>query len=297
MREMEPSQTAFAAAAHRAAHQLLEQGRIFADPLALAILGQDARTVAEKAQARPSQRGMRLFIAARSRFAETSVSSGVATRGVRQLVMLGAGLDTFAYRSPLAFRLRVFEVDHPATQAWKRRRLAESGIALPPTLAFAPVDFDRDSLLGRLVEAGFDPARRSVFTWLGVVPYLTTATVRATLQLIGALPGGAEVVFDYGDPPATLSPDALAAHEDRATRVAALGEPFLSHFEPAVLHEMLRELGFSEIEDRGPKALFEAYFAAALPAARTVANGALPERGGHVIFAATPARPQSSTGA
>ena len=290
MHAREPSRTAFVAAAHRAAHQMLEQGRIFYDPMALPILGLDAQTVAQEAQGHPCRRGMRLFIAARSRFAETCLEAGLETRGVRQLVVLGAGLDTFAYRSPLAHRLRMFEVDHPGTQAWKRRRLAQAGIAIPPTLAFAPVDFEHDSLLDRLVEAGFDPEHRSVFTWLGVVPYLTAPAVRATLQLIGALPGGAEVIFDYGDPPAALSPDALAAREERAARVAALGEPFLSHFEPAALHQMLRELGFSEIEDRGLRALLVPYLSADPLAAGTSARGSLPERGGHVIFAGTPAR-------
>src|SRR5208283_4755726 len=111
-----------AAAAHRAAHQVLEQGRIFADPLALRILGKDAETVAREAEKQPSARRMRIFIAARARFAEDALAAAVE-RGVRQLVVLGAGLDTYAYRSPLRDRLRIFEVDHPATQAWKRQCL------------------------------------------------------------------------------------------------------------------------------------------------------------------------------
>jgi hypothetical protein len=133
-----PSRTAKAAAAHRAAHQVLEQGRLFADPLALRILGDDAETAVREAEADPSKRRMRIFIAARTRFAEDALAAAVQ-RGVRQLVVLGAGLDTFAYRSPHGDRLSLFEVDHPATQAWKRQRLADAAIPVPDSLVFAPI--------------------------------------------------------------------------------------------------------------------------------------------------------------
>jgi methyltransferase (TIGR00027 family) len=280
MLEQQPSRTALAAAAHRAAHQLLEQGRIFADPLAVPVLGLDASALAREAEAEPARRGMRLFIAARTCLAETALKAGVETRGVGQLVVLGAGLDTFAYRNPFGDRLKVFEVDHPATQAWKRRRLAEAGIALPPGLIFAPVDFERSGLREGLAAAGFDPTQRSFFTWLGVVPYLSEAAVTSTLAVIGALPGGAEVVFDYADPPESLSPEQQAAHRRRAERVAALGEPFLSYFEPPGLHLRLRGLGFAAIEDLGPRELALRYFGV-----RSTAQ--VPERGGHVLVART----------
>lgn len=279
MRELEPSRTAMAAADHRAAHQVLERGRIFTDPLAIAVLGQDAETVVKDAEAHPSRRGMRHFIAARSHFAEETLSHGVETRGVRQVAVLGAGLDTFAYRNPHGKRVQVFEVDHPATQAWKRRRLAEAGIAVPNTLVFAPVDFERQELFAALQAVGFDPGMRTFFFWLGVVPYLTEGAVRATLEAIGALPGGAEVVFDYGDPPGTISPDRHAVYQARAARVAALGEPWLSYFEPADLEAMLHRLGFTQVEDLGPSALAARYWPSAARAAS--------ERGGHVVFAAT----------
>jgi methyltransferase (TIGR00027 family) len=289
MLEKEPSRTALAAAAYRAAHQLLEQGRVFADPLAVIILGADAELLTTDPQAQTAAQGMRFFIAARSRFAETALQTGVETRGVSQLVVLGAGLDTFAYRNPFADRLRVFEVDHPATQAWKRRRLEEVGIVVPKSLAFAPVDFERESWLETLGAVGFDPAKRTFFMWLGVVHYLTPEVVTATLSQIGALPGGAEVVFDYSDPPSTLAPDAQALHRRRADRVAAIGEPFLSDFEPATLHATLETLGFSDIDDLGPFGLLERYLGPqAVAANRAMSDGRLrPDRGGHVIFAAT----------
>lgn len=279
MDEQAPSRTAFAAAAHRAAHQVLEQGAIFGDPLALAILGPEADAAVREAEADPTRRGMRLFIAARSNVAETALASAVLDRDVRQLVVLGAGLDTFAYRNPFRETLRVFEVDHPATQAWKRRRLAEAELPIPSSLTFAPVDFEREDLLTRLAACGFEPGRPSFFTWLGVVPYLTEPAVFATLGMIGGLEGGAEVVFDYADPPETLTPEMRAAHEARAARVAALGEPFLSSFEPAGLHDRLRALGFGEIEDLNlPRLAARFGFAG---------DRVLPERGGHVLRART----------
>lgn len=279
MDEQAPSRTAFAAAAHRAAHQVLEQGAIFGDPLALAILGPEADAAVREAEADPTRRGMRLFIAARSNVAETALASAVLDRDVRQLVVLGAGLDTFAYRNPFRETLRAFEVDHPATQAWKRRRLAEAELPIPSSLTFAPVDFEREDLLTRLAACGFEPGRPSFFTWLGVVPYLTEPAVFATLGMIGGLEGGAEVVFDYADPPETLTPEMRAAHEARAARVAALGEPFLSSFEPAGLHDRLRALGFGEIEDLNlPRLAARFGFAG---------DRVLPERGGHVLRART----------
>src|SRR5271157_5063002 len=211
-----PSRTAWAAAAHRAAHQVLEQGRIFTDPLALRILGEDAETVARKAAERPSGRRMRIFIAVRTRFAEDALAAAVQ-RGVRQLVVLGAGLDTYAYRGALRDRLRIFEVDHPATQAWKRQRLADAAIPLPPCLTFAPVDFERETLAEGLAAAGFDPARQTFFTWLGVVPYLTEEAIWPTLGFIASLPNGAHVAFDYSDPPASFSAEARIHHESRAS--------------------------------------------------------------------------------
>ena len=271
----QPSRTAQRAAAHRAVHQLLEQGRIFHDPLAVRILGEDPRALEAQAVANPAQRGMRLFIAARTRFAETAVAAG-AKRGVGQLVVLGAGLDTFAYRNPHP-GLRVFEVDHPATQAWKRQRLAEAGIAAPESLTFAPVDFERVSLAEGLAAAGFDAAQPAIFTWMGVVPYLTEPAVFATLGFIAGLAKGSEVVFTYSDPPSAMPAQTAAAYGRRAARVAALGEPWLTFVTSQTLHPRLRALGFGEIEDLGPTEISILYFGA--PA------GSPDRKGGHLIRA------------
>lgn len=135
------------------AHQVLEQGRIFSDPLALRILGQNAETIVLEAQ-HPSRRRMRLFVAVRTRFAEDALTAAIEV-GVRQLVVLGAGLDTYAYRSSFRDRLRIFEADHPATQAWKRQQLQAAAISAPESLTFASVDFERQTLADGLREVGF----------------------------------------------------------------------------------------------------------------------------------------------
>jgi methyltransferase (TIGR00027 family) len=273
-----PSRTAWAAAAHRAAHQLIDDARVFRDPLALRILGQSEQEVRGHA-AQPGRARMRLFIALRTRLAEDLLAGAVETQGVSQLVVLGAGLDTFAYRSPFENRLRVFEVDYHATQQWKRDRLAAAGIALPSWLTFAPVDFERETLARGLAVAGFDPRVRTFFTWMGVVPYLTEPAIFATLGFIGALPAGAHVVFDYGEPPDTLSPEMRAYHDRRAKRVAELGEPWVTYFDPSVLAERLNGVGFSHIEDLGPLELAMRYLRGT--------TGAPPSRGGRVVHART----------
>ncbi len=282
MDSAQPSRTAHRAALHRAAHQVLEEGRIFSDPLALAILGLDAAgvaaTVAQEAARRPSGQGMRLFIAARTRFAEDALAAAVE-QGVGQLVVLGAGLDTNAYRGPLRDRLRIFEVDHPATQEWKRQRLAAAGIPLPACLTFAPIDFERETLAAGLDAAGFDSSAPAFFTWLGVTVYLTVEAVWDTLRFIAALPGGAHVVFDYATPPAALPPEMQAIHNQRAARVAELGEPWITFFDPDELRVQLTAAGFSTVEDLGPREIAERYLPTALP---------VPKQSGHILHAATP---------
>lgn len=148
MKPNEPSRTALLIARQRAAHQVLDNGSILNDPFAMKILHEDEKDVLQFANERPLASIGRLFTTARSRIAEDALS-GAVERGIRQIVILGAGLDTFALRSPHGARqIRIYEVDHPATQAWKRQRLAEAQLALPPWLILVPVDFERDDLGG-----------------------------------------------------------------------------------------------------------------------------------------------------
>jgi methyltransferase (TIGR00027 family) len=248
MNKGEPSRTAFGAARHRAAHQILEDGRLFTDPLAVRILG----VPVDDLRADAPRRGMRMFIAARTRFAEDALAAAVG-RGVRRLVVLGAGLDTFAYRNPYR-QLRVTEVDHPDTQGWKRDRLAEAGIDIPADLDYLGVDFERESLADRL--ALDEPA---FFLWLGVVPYLTRPGFDETLKVVAARDGN-EVVFDYAQSPERMPAERRAWLQARAERVAKIGEPWLTYFEPDEIAGELTGLGFREITDLGPAGLAARFF-------------------------------------
>jgi len=259
MQTGQPSRTAMGAAAHRAVHQTLEGGVIFADPFALQILSDNAREGLADMANDPAHRPMRLFVAARSRFSEDTMAACVA-RGVRQIVILGAGLDTFSLRNPHAGEgARVFEVDYPATQAWKRERFARAGLALPATLTFAPVDFERQSLSEGLAAAGFRADQPVYFQWLGVVPYLTRATIVTTLDFIAGI-SGSEVVFDYGEPHENYPPAMRANLTAIAERAAAIGEPWLSQFNPADMAALLEARRFGMFEDVTRAELAQRYY-------------------------------------
>jgi methyltransferase (TIGR00027 family) len=259
-----PSVTAQRVALRRAAHQLLDRPRVVEDELALRIIGTAQATslradAAGVARGRPAS-ALRAFIAVRSRVAESNLAVAVG-RGLRQYVVLGAGLDTFAYRSPYP-EVRVFEVDHPATQAWKRRRLEEEKIAVPAGVAFAAVDFESQGLAEVLQSAGLVATHPSFFSWLGVTPYLDREAVLSTLRAIAPLAaGGGGVVFDYRGPDHSLAQYERAALDRLAARVRAVGEPFCSFFEPTELATDLREAGFSRTSDLGTDELNARYFA------------------------------------
>ncbi len=253
----------------RAAHQLYDdRPLVFADPLALRVLSEDARaelSKREELERTPSARMMRAFLCARSRFAEDALERAVAA-GVRQYVVLGAGLDTFAVRSALPERpidpgLRIFEVDHPATQAWKRECLEQSGVHVPDTVTFVAVDFEQEELMARLAASGFDRAAPAFCSWLGVLPYLTREAAVGTLRALGALPAGSGVAFDYAVARESLSPKQQAMFDWLAERVARAGEPFRLGFDPAELRELLRECGFARVEDLDGEAISARYFA------------------------------------
>ncbi len=257
----QPSDTARGAAAYRAIHQTLDGGVIFSDPLAARILDDETRARLDETAADPSLRPWRLFIAARSRFSEDTLAGCVA-RDVRQAVVLGAGLDTFSLRNPHAGQgVRVFEVDYPATQTWKRERLKQAGLAVPASLTFAPVDFERQSLAEGLQAAGFQADRPAFFQWLGVVPYLTREAVSLTLDFIAGVPESG-VVFDYAEPFENYPDDRRADVMAIAARAASRGEPWLSLFDPAELSKMLRNKGFGIVEDLGMAGIAERFYGA-----------------------------------
>src|SRR5436190_1902021 len=261
MQPGQPSRTALSAARLRAAHQVLDNASILLDPLALRILGDDIQVSLDHARAHVSGPRLRWFIAARSRIAEEALTKAV-NAGATQLVVLGAGLDTLAYRTPFSNRLRIFEVDFPATQARKRDMLAAAAIAVPGTLSYVPVDFERETLADALDAAGFVAAKRSFFSWLGVVPYLTEAAIFSTLSYIAGLEGGAAVVFDYVNPMGSVAPASRAAHRDLAERVAASGERFQSYFDTAPLCAKMHATGFRIVDDIGPEIIRARFFPA-----------------------------------
>ena len=251
------SKTALGVAIRRAAHQIMEQPRILDDPIAVRLIGSGYPRHMERAQHRVA-RDFRAFMAVRSRSVEDHLAEAVG-QGVRQYVILGAGLDTFAYRNPFP-DLRVFEVDFPATQAWKHTMLADAEIPLPETLTFVPLDFEHHTLAEGLAEAGFDAQSPAFFSWLGVVPYLTLKAFRSTLATIAQLPVGSAVGFDYALPREVLSPQGRTAFDALSGRVAAAGEPFRIFFKPEEIEAELRDAGFQRIEQLDYPQLNERYF-------------------------------------
>jgi methyltransferase (TIGR00027 family) len=244
----EPSRTALKVARQRAAHQVLDHGAILHDPFAMKILQEDEKDVLQFASEHPLASIGRLFTAARSRIAEDALSRAVE-RGIRQTVILGAGLDTLGLRNPHdARQIRIYEVDHPATQAWKRQRLAEAQIALPSWLIFVPVDFEQDDMGEKLVAAGFQQNSPAFFTWLGVAPYLTHDAIGRTLDYMSSIPNS-EVVFDYLEPPEASSEELGQLERVRTAELKRIDERSVSRFEPAGIAAILRAHGFCAIED------------------------------------------------
>lgn len=256
-----PSKTALRVALRRAAHQVYDaHPLVLDDPIAVPILGEAYAEELRRTPTRPDRTfsvALRAFMVARSRYAEDNLAKAVA-RGVAQYVLLGAGLDTFAHRNPYP-HLRVFEVDHPATQQWKRDLLQSSDLPVPANLTYAAVDFERESLPERLKAAGFDTNAPAFFAWLGVVPYLTLTAFRSTVSFIGSQPGGSGVALDYGQPRSALPFVEQLAHDSIASRVQLAGEPFQLFFTPA---EIAAEFtAFRAMEDLGATEINARYFA------------------------------------
>jgi len=260
VRQGQASQTAQRVAIGRAVHQLLDEPILFEDPLALRILGAEMEQALREdpfAHNEPIDRGMRAGVVVRAKFIEEELARAVAA-GMIQYVVLGAGLDTFAYRNPYP-ALRVFEVDHPSTQEWKRRLLAEAGIPLPDNLTFTPVDFEHGTLAQSLAEAGFHADQPACICWMGVTMYLTEAAVTETLGYVARLPKGSAIGFDFSVLPSLMNPVERLIVQIVKQQIAAMGEPWLSEFDPAALREKLLGLGFAEAETFEPDVLNRRY--------------------------------------
>ncbi len=245
------STTAVLLAAVRATHYVVDEPTILADTLAEPLAGEFAAGFIARARSDPMAFPTRYMAAARSRWAEDTLAEA-RIDGVDQYVLLGAGLDSFAYRRPCPDdELQVFEVDRPTSQAWKRRRLADVGVRIPTSVRFVPVDFETDDLDEELSRAGFDSGRPSVVVWLGVADYLTSAAIAATLERIARWAPGSRLVLDY-DLPKYLW-DSFEGWDGDIMRgiaavVATTGEPWVSLFTPQEVEALLRAHGYDDVE-------------------------------------------------
>jgi methyltransferase (TIGR00027 family) len=238
--------------------------RILDDPLALSLAGDEGTRLIERLRSEvpgPVLLGFSRWVCVRARLPEDIVERAVAD-GVRQYMILGAGLDSFAYRrTDLLDRLRVFEVDHPASQAWKQARLADLGVDRPANLVFAPVDFETQTLRDGLEACGFDFGEVAVFSWIGVTMYLTLDAIEATLSTLAACRAGTRIVLTYNIPASAVRGLGLGSQSVLARIAGDMGEPFVRVFEPAEAEELMRRLGFDDIGHFGPSDAIDAYFA------------------------------------
>ncbi|HEY2641184.1 MAG TPA: class I SAM-dependent methyltransferase [Streptosporangiaceae bacterium] len=251
MTQSQPSNTAMTAAAARAAHLIVDDSPyIFSDTMAEALLGGRAAELLgyHRGHAEhPILSAARAQVVCRSRYAEDRLADAVA-RGVRQYVVLGAGLDTFGYRSALAGRVGVFEVDHPGTQGWKRAALAAADIAVPAGVTFVPADLGADSLTGALQLAGFDFGEPAVVSWLGVIMYLDGTAVRSTLASLAGFAAGTELIADYMLPQSRRDEPGDFYVANVGPAAAERGEPWLTFLSPDEMTGLLAESGFGASE-------------------------------------------------
>jgi methyltransferase (TIGR00027 family) len=267
MEEDRTSRTAEGTAIQRALHQTLDDDpKILNDPVAARLVDPSSdfyKSFVEGLERMPAPFRLqrRGYVVMRSRYTEDCLGESV-TCGIRQYMILGAGLDTFGYRQPLwAKSLRVFEVDHPATQRWKRAKLAAAKIQLPENVIFAPIDFERVTLKEGLAASGFDFGIPTFFSWLGVMSYLTEEASNRTLEFVLAMPRGSEIVLDFMVPNHLMPPDLAAIVSANVARIAEQGEPMLAWFVPEELAARLEAMGFSKVTHLSPQAARERYFA------------------------------------
>jgi methyltransferase (TIGR00027 family) len=265
MRARAGSETAIHAAIQRAAHQVLDDApRILDDPVAVGLVPGSTEDAIRNAAAdlqTPAMKLARSVYVFRSRFTEDSLR-GAVEEGIRQYIVLGAGFDTFAYRQPSwAESVRIIEVDHPAMQDFKKHQLAADRIRLPSNVRFCPVDFESGSLEVALTAAGFDQKKPAFFSWLGVTQYLTLNAIRAILRFVGGLAQRTQISI------AVVLPDPALPEQERkfaslaAEGSAAVGEPWLSRFDPADMAAHLAELGYKDCFHLAPREAQDRYFA------------------------------------
>lgn len=258
MEKEKSSETSFGAAALRAVHQLIDgEPKILYDTVVMQLLDPGApEHLLEKRPEFDSPELLRLrsHIVLRSRYTEDCLYEAYH-RGIRQYVILGAGLDTFAYRQPAwAHEMKIIEVDHPASQANKLQRLQKAGIRLPENLSFVSLDLETDSLASVLKDSVLDPAMPVFVSWLGVMVYLTKDTAENVMKFAASLPKSSEFVFTFSQRKRLFWPDVVA----RAA--TAIGEPWLTRYNPEELLDKLKALGFSQISFLDPREAKRLYY-------------------------------------
>jgi methyltransferase (TIGR00027 family) len=253
MREPQASRTAVGVAVLRAAHQFLDaEPKILVDPIAVGLIpeaSEAALRAAVQHLQQPHMRRMRANFVLRSRFTEDRLEAA-SRRGVTQYVVLGAGLDTFAFRQPSwARQLTILEIDHPASQQFKIATLKAAGVRVPDNVRFFPIDFAVDAIGDKLALAPFDRDRPIFVSWLGVTQYLARDAVGATLRALARGAVAAELVLSYiPDDWTLMEPDEREATERAQALAASLGEPWLSKFSAGTMADLLAASGFSRVE-------------------------------------------------
>jgi methyltransferase (TIGR00027 family) len=256
-----PSQTMLRTAALRAAHQLLDNPLILHDPIAVGLVPESSeRAVLSKLDEHRNQVALRFSFALRSRLAEDRLAEAAA-RGVRQYVIVGAGLDTFAWRQPdYARNMKIFAVDHIATLASTQQIFQERGLPTPANLKFVPADLEDHRIGESLSESGFDRDVPSFCSVLGVMQYLNQPAVDALLRFASSLKAGSEIVFSFVPTDEDLQGDDVQIAADAGKRNAAIGEPWKTRLRPRELVERLAHLGFSNIFHFTPELVHRRYF-------------------------------------
>jgi methyltransferase (TIGR00027 family) len=248
--EASPSRTAMLAALLRGQHRLEDTPPwVLDDPFALVLLGPLWRQLADMATSlapkEELRREVRAAVVVRGRYAEERLTDGRCT----QYVILGAGLDSFAWRRPDLLRsTRLFEVDHPASQAWKRQRIEELALPESDRHVFVPIDFEVESLREGLDAAGFDWGQPTLFSWVGVVPYLTTEAVVTTLRTIASCASGSAVVLTYRADDSILDDNGRTLLEIISALAAGMGEPFQDGWPAAAMQRLVEDCGL-QVED------------------------------------------------
>ena len=277
------SMTALGAAYRRAYHDAYDTPKVFEDHFAALFVSPDESTAIEDGfihiltRARPQLvvQGDRTatlanairtdtgtpLVLGRARYNEDLLETAIRN-GVTQYVIVGAGFDTFALRRPdLRDRVQVFEIDHPTTQDLKRQRLRDARLDTPVNVHYVQADFEIEGIADALVRLAYDPSQAAFFSWLGVISYLTRPAIGGTFRAIKRIaPRGSEIVFDYLTAMAFVPERQSPALKLRFDRARAVGEPYITGFEPSELSRFLKPLGYELVEDLGQPQQTERFF-------------------------------------